>query len=496
MVDPLAVARLLTFDAGHVEVAHEALFREWPRLRSWLEEHAAARAVEHRLVVAAAEWDEGGREPTEFWRGGRLAAGLEFASAYPEEVTTVERAFLDAGQAQLDAERREAEERAATATRQNRRLRWLLGGLAVFLALALVAGGLAVFAQSRAENESRTATARELAAAAVSNLESDPELAVLLGTRAVEHTRDVDGTVLPEAEEALHRAVVSSRVVATYPDLGGTLDWSPDGSMFVTEGPDGTGVVVVRDPESGRLLRSWKGHDVDVNDVLFGADGTLATAGDDGAAVAWGPRTGVELGRIQGAPGPVWGLSVSADGSLLSANWAFEGVARVLDVRTGTVIQEISPELSPVGTGLSPDGSQIAVGVGWGPATVVVYDVATATQQVVLDLPNIGRMEWSPDGRYLAVGGDDPRVWYTATWEPLGNLVGHSTRAPAIAWAPDSSRLATGSDDGTAKVWEVSDRGIQEVLSLSASATHNGVFGVAFSPTDGAFSSATRRSRP
>ncbi len=224
VVEPLAAARLLTFDAGYVEVAHEALFREWPRLRTWLEEHAAARAVQRRLVQAAAEWDDGGREPTELWRGGRLAAGLEFAAAYPDEVTIVERAFLDAGQAQLDAERREAEERAATATKQNRRLRWLLGGLGVFLAVALVAGGLAVRAQSRAEQESsraeqeaRTATARELAASAVANLEADPELAVLLARRAVEHTREVDGSVLPEAEEALHRAVVSSRIVATYP---------------------------------------------------------------------------------------------------------------------------------------------------------------------------------------------------------------------------------------------------------------------------------------
>ena len=169
VVEPLAAARLLTFDAGYVEVAHEALFREWPRLRGWLEEHAAARTVQRRLVHAAAEWDEGGREPTEVWRGGRLAAGVEFAAAYPDEVTTVERVFLDAGQAQLDTERREAEKRAAAATKQNQRLRWLLGGLGVFLALALVAGGLAVRAQSqaeqessRAEQEARTATAREL----------------------------------------------------------------------------------------------------------------------------------------------------------------------------------------------------------------------------------------------------------------------------------------------------------------------------------------------
>jgi DNA-binding SARP family transcriptional activator len=169
VVEPLADARLLSLDAGYVEAAHEALFREWPRLRAWLEEHAAARAVQHRLAVAAAEWDEGGQEPAELWRGSRLSAGLEFAAAYPHEVTTVEREYLDAGQAQLDAERRDAEERVAAATRQNRRLRWLLGGLGVFLALALVAGALAVNRRNTAREASLAADVRALQSAALSD---------------------------------------------------------------------------------------------------------------------------------------------------------------------------------------------------------------------------------------------------------------------------------------------------------------------------------------
>ena len=40
----LTAARLLTADRGTVEVAHEALFREWPRLEAWLDEDAAEPA--------------------------------------------------------------------------------------------------------------------------------------------------------------------------------------------------------------------------------------------------------------------------------------------------------------------------------------------------------------------------------------------------------------------------------------------------------------------
>jgi WD40 repeat protein/DNA-binding SARP family transcriptional activator len=484
VVEPLTDARLLSLDAGYVEVAHEALFREWPRLRAWLEEHAAARAVQRRLAQAAAEWDEGGREPTELWRSGRLAAGVEFATAHPDEVTTVEGAFLDAGQTQLDAERREAEERAAAAAKQNRRLRWLLGGLGVFLVLALVAGALALRAQSRAESEARTATARELAAAAVANVESDPELAVLLATRAVQQTRDVDGSVLPQAEEALHRAVVSSRVVASYPDLGGAVAWSPDGSMFVTEGPEGTGMVDLRDPGTGRSVRSWKGHDVDVNDVSFGFDGTLATSGDDGAAVAWDPSTGHEAGRIVGPAGPVGGLSVSPDGGSLSAAWVAEGVVRVLNLRTGHVVGEFSPEAGALRTALSPDGARVAVGL-WDENFIPVIDVASGRQVLQLRgfTENVRQIAWSPDGRWIAAAVvDHTRVWDAATGALHAVLPGHIGFFAGLAWNSDSTRLATGGDGGIARVWDISNDGAREVLELSASGTLKSVLGVAFSP--------------
>ena len=71
-------------------------------------------------------------------------------------------------------------------------------------------------------------------------------------------TRSVDGTVLPEAEEALHQAVIASRIVLTREDLGGTLDWSPAG-VFVTEGPENTGTIDLRDATTGESVRSWVG---------------------------------------------------------------------------------------------------------------------------------------------------------------------------------------------------------------------------------------------
>ena len=54
--------------------------------------------------------------------------------------------------------------------------------------------------------------------------------------------------------------------------------------MFVTEGPEDTGLIDIRDAETGVSIQSFHGHDPDVNDVAFSNDSSmLATTGDDGA---------------------------------------------------------------------------------------------------------------------------------------------------------------------------------------------------------------------
>ena len=125
---------------------------------------------------------------------------------------------------------------------------------------------------------------------------------MLLALAAIDVTRSSDGSVLSEAEEALHRAVTSSRVLLSVPGVGGNLDWSPEGSIFVTEGPDDSGLIDIRDAETGASVLSFHGHDVDVNDVAFSSDGSmLATTGDDGAVRVWDPTTGEAAVGVPGS---------------------------------------------------------------------------------------------------------------------------------------------------------------------------------------------------
>ena len=94
----LAGDRLVTVGEGEVEVAHEALLREWPRLRAWLERgRRRAAACTATCATAARDWDAGGRDAGELYRGARLAAasGVVRPPTTPE-LNASERAFLAA----------------------------------------------------------------------------------------------------------------------------------------------------------------------------------------------------------------------------------------------------------------------------------------------------------------------------------------------------------------------------------------------------------------
>jgi formylglycine-generating enzyme required for sulfatase activity len=121
------VVRKRETDGGSVEVAHEALFREWARLQSWLEPERTRLEVLSSLQVDAATWDRNGRDAAFLnHRDKRLGEATE--------VTGIERYRQRLGQLEVDyvaccqvAER--------LAQRRVRRVQALFGALIVLLAL-------------------------------------------------------------------------------------------------------------------------------------------------------------------------------------------------------------------------------------------------------------------------------------------------------------------------------------------------------------------------
>jgi DNA-binding SARP family transcriptional activator len=188
----LTDARLVTVAEGTAEVAHEALLQEWPRLRTWLEDDAAGRKLHRHVTESSRVWAEAGRDPADLYRGARLTAALEWAETHEADLNALEREFIRAG-------RTASEGQAVRARRTNRRLRGLLAGVAVLLAVSLVIGELALTQRNRATAALTLADAGRLASR--SRLEPDPQLALLMAREAV-HIDDS-----PETRSALFAAL-------------------------------------------------------------------------------------------------------------------------------------------------------------------------------------------------------------------------------------------------------------------------------------------------
>ena len=102
VADRFVQARLLVADRDLatrepvIEVAHEALLVNWPRLREWLEADRRWLAQLQHLATTTRTWDHGSRPDGELYRGSRLEAVLEALPDHSQQLSDDEHAFIDA----------------------------------------------------------------------------------------------------------------------------------------------------------------------------------------------------------------------------------------------------------------------------------------------------------------------------------------------------------------------------------------------------------------
>lgn len=111
VLDKLIGARLVRQTPGEtpndtqVEVTHEALVRNWPKLVGWLEDEADNMRRRLRLTAAAEHWESLNRDPSALWRGKLLDEAAQF-----DDLNELEVEFVRSSQAAAEQEEREREE--------------------------------------------------------------------------------------------------------------------------------------------------------------------------------------------------------------------------------------------------------------------------------------------------------------------------------------------------------------------------------------------------
>lgn len=480
-------ARLLTFDrspvtgAATVEVAHEALLREWPRMRGWLDDAREDLRLQRALTGEVAEWEAAGRDPDYLLTGSRLELHAGRTADRVIELTTPEQDFIASSIGRRDDERRLEEERRTQELRVEqravRRLRWLV---AVVSVAALVAAALTAFAtnQSReAAASQREARARELANASLANLDTDPELAILLALQALDVGTD-DNLLLRDAQEALHLALSADRLLGT--DIGEyAVAFHPESGLFIGGNPPRlvnpvTGEIRLQLPDQ---KPGWT-----VQSVAVSRDGSLLATGTDkrGEVKVREAISGQEVAEFTGPNDGIGSMAFSPDGRLLAALAPWGGGVFVWDVESGSRLvvadDPVAWEVCCPGLAIdfSPDGQQLAVTTGSSAEAlqgeVKLLDLTTGDWAGALqghEGPVTG-VEYLPGGDNLITSSMDGtiRMWDVATRAQIGSRDAGTLQVTSLDLSDDGRVLLTGGDGGKVSVWSVTDSAIGSGLDL------------------------------
>lgn len=492
VIERFAGYRLLTLDrdplgGATVEVAHEALLRAWPRLHEWLENAREDLVIQRRLLGAVAEWAASGQDASFLATGGRLAQFAALAAGNSVVLNAEESTYVAASLAEQQqrarAEREQQARELALQRRAANRLRYLVGGLAIFLLVATLLMAWAVNQSQVAQANEQVARASlghadalRLAAEATNLLQAhgDNQLIALLSLNSIRREYS------PQADAAISSAALlgyPTRRFAVASPMNG-IAISPDGKYLVGANDDHT--VHVWDLATGQTVRVLSGHSDVVLRASFSRDGKyLATASFDRTARIWDFATGQTVQVLAGHEGWVTDAAFTPDGKY-AATGSLDGTARLWEVATGQPVRVFKGHAGPVTDAtLSPDGTRLLTASA--DRTARIWDVSTGA--VLHELSGhsnvVDVVAYAPNGQYVATAGDDKtaRLWDPTTGEQLRVLYGHSDAIQGAAFSPDSKYLLTGGDL-TARLWDVSTGWLARIFAGHG----NGVFGVAFTP--------------
>lgn len=515
----LADARLIVTQQNTVEVAHEALIREWPRLRGWLEENREGLRLHRQLTESTQEWIALRRDPDLLYRSARLTQAREWATVHAGELNALECEFLDASitwtereeaereaqrQRELEAARKlaesegqRAEEQARSAAQLNKRARYLTGAFVLAILMALTA--LFFSSQARrtaaaAQHDKILATSRELAAASLNNLNVDPERSILLAFQSISTTRNADGTVLPESLESLHRSIISSPIRMTLKGSDeGVLSvaYNPDGKQLAAIGADGT--VMLWETSTGKELRRIQGttqanNFVSTKRIAYSPDGKYIFASDENRIKIYDPDSGTLVRDLGGHDAAVTSLATSNDGKYL-ASGALDGSVFLWDLVSQDTARQLEGHTQAIeNLTFSPDRKWLVT--AGDDATLKIWDVSTgALLKSYADFGDVvAGVTFSPDGKQLAFSDGTLHMWKFNDGNPMTNdeLFTIPGAAPD-SFSPDGSRLA-GYVGNDIKIWDASSG--RELLTLIGH--RNWVMGLAFSPDGNSLASTSK----
>jgi WD40 repeat protein len=473
----LADARLVTTEEESAEVTHEALIREWPALRQWLDDDREWLRLHRQLIEDVREWEAAGRDVDLLYRGAKLAQASEWVEQRDEELNDLEREFVQASlverdRATVEREAQQQRELAAAqqlAEAQQRRVtavRRAAAGLAVLFVLALIAAWAAVNRSQLAENRALEADQARATAAyneqlANTRAQIAQSHALAAAAQAVGHNDDMRSLLLAiQAGRVYSTSLAYTAINQQLPFMarpliilphGGSIEggqWNRDSSRIMTWSSDG--VVKLWDVGSGEIILTLPFTDAE-HGVQLSGEGNRILAWSNTTAEVWDAESGEELLTLSHQDFINGGQWNEDDSQILT--WSDAGMVTVWDVQTGTAALIIKEEQIR-GAQLSRDSSQILTWSSNG--TARVWDVQSGQRRLNLTHGAIiyGGQWNGDDSQILTWSGDNlAKVWDVNSGEEVVSLR-HDGEVWRGQWSEDESQILTLDEYWAAKAWD------------------------------------------
>jgi RNA polymerase sigma factor (sigma-70 family) len=256
-----------------------------------------------------------------------------------------------------------------------------------------------------------------------------------------------DGRVAAGSQDALEIHAPDGTVVRRpAPGCPAALVFSADGSRLGVAELDGTVAVVnTSTGDATHRLRVER----NATAITFSPAEAALIVGTNHAVYVFDLRTGARARRV--GPGAT-ALAMAPDGGLL-ATADYDGLVRLWDWRTGTVVRDFAADKGTRALAFSPDGTTLATGGAW--QAVRLFDSATGRERQPATGPtaSVRNFGLSADGRRLVTSaGDGLQIWDPAAGRAAGPRA--AIQDPMrLAVSPDGTRVAR-AINGRILVWD------------------------------------------
>ncbi|KAG9950549.1 WD40 repeat-like protein, partial [Aureobasidium melanogenum] len=211
---------------------------------------------------------------------------------------------------------------------------------------------------------------------------------------------------------------------------------------------------------SATLIHSLKGHTYEVGRLLFSPDRKILVATDDSFITLWDVETGTLRSTSEEVDDIIFDIVFSPDNKWIAAA-SGDGYGRVWNVESGELVHTLEVEDERMlSVAFSADSKLIATGS----EIMRVWDVATGKLLHTLSVsgdqplsitavferseypPEIGSVDFSPDGKFLLSGCGNTStvsIWKTESWKLEHTIRGYYS----ACFSPDGMHLAVPTDE-------------------------------------------------